>query len=212
MSGVFRVGWDCGPQAKEGRISRCFALGLWFRVGWRADRVVFSMLFHVRFTSVMLGTLKVIVWKRQNTTSSAAPPATAWIDQKALFHVGLGFRVGFAGAQLWGPYDYTFYCLGIVSQLHRTSLTQGCLTGIILCNSGASIRYFLCTCQLHTLIVRELIFWLHAHTHTHICHTKESFPNHLCNHFGPHSKHQFSSSPCLGGWEASIHGVANPLF
>ena len=37
----------------------------------------------------------------------------------------------------------------LISQLHRTSVTRGFLVGIFLCNSGTSITYFLCTCQLH---------------------------------------------------------------
>ena len=48
MSGVFRVGWHCGgnlwTQFNEGSRSRCFTLGLWFHVGFRADLVMF---FHV---------------------------------------------------------------------------------------------------------------------------------------------------------------------
>ena len=48
MSGVFRVGWHCGgnlwTQFNEGPRSRCFTLGLWFHVGFRADLVMF---FHV---------------------------------------------------------------------------------------------------------------------------------------------------------------------
>ena len=39
-----------------------------------------------------------------------------------------------------------------------------------------------CKRQLHKRILWELIFQLH----THICYTKELFPNYLCNHFGPH--------------------------
>ena len=35
-----------------------------------------------------------------------------------------------------------FYHLGIISQLHRTSVTQGFLAGIILCNSGVFIGTF----------------------------------------------------------------------
>ena len=31
------------------------------------------------------------------------------------------------------------------------------------------------------------------YTHTHICYTKEMFPNYLCNHFRPHSNGTF---PC----------------
>ena len=43
-------------------------------------------------------------------------------------------------------------------------VTQGFLAGIILCNSGAFIdRYFLWMRQLHTLIVWELDFQLHAY-------------------------------------------------
>ena len=34
-----------------------------------------------------------------NTTSFSAVSAMAWTEQSTLFHVGLGFCVGFAGAQ-----------------------------------------------------------------------------------------------------------------
>ena len=52
----------------------------------------------------------------------------------------------------------------MISQLHGASVTHGFLAGIVLCKSGASIRYCLCTCQLHTLIGWELMFRLHTHT------------------------------------------------
>ena len=86
---------------------------------------------------------------------------------------------------LWGPkwLQTHFHHLGIYFQLHRTSVTQGFLAEIIMCDSGASIRYFMCTCQLYTLIVWEL----HFSDYAHICYTKELFPNYLCIHFGPHS-------------------------
>ena len=45
----------CGSQCNEGPRSRCFTLGLWFHVGFRADLVMFFMLFRVGFMSVMLG-------------------------------------------------------------------------------------------------------------------------------------------------------------
>ena len=73
----------------------------------------------------------------------------------------------------------------LTSKLHRTSVTQGFLAGLVLCNLGASVRYFLWTSQLHTRIPSEPRFQLHTHTHT--CYTKELFPNYLCNHFGCHS-------------------------
>ena len=38
-------------------------LDLWFHVGLRADLVVFFLLFHVGFKSVMLGTLKFVIGK-----------------------------------------------------------------------------------------------------------------------------------------------------
>ena len=50
-------------QANEGPRSRCFTLGLWFHVGFRADFVMFFMLFHVGFMFVMLGALKFIALK-----------------------------------------------------------------------------------------------------------------------------------------------------
>ena len=65
------------------------------------------------------------------------------------------------GAQ--NDYTHIFIIWEISSQLHRGSVTQGFLAGILLCNSGASKRYVLCRRQLHTLIVRELIFLLHTH-------------------------------------------------
>ena len=71
------------------------------------------------------------------------------------------------GGPFWGLRDpkllHTFYCLGINFQLHRTSVTQGFLPGILLCTLGAFIRYFLRPRQLHTSIAWELIFQLHAH-------------------------------------------------
>ena len=55
-------------------------------------------------------------------------------------------------------HTHLFIIRELILQLHRTSVTQGFLAGILLCNLGASIRYFLCTCQLHTLIVWEFSF------------------------------------------------------
>ena len=57
------VGGICGPQSNEGPRSRCFTLGLWFHVGFRADLVMFFMLFRVGFMSVILGALKFIALK-----------------------------------------------------------------------------------------------------------------------------------------------------
>ena len=88
------------PNLMKDSRSRCFTLGLWFHVGFRADLVMFFMLFRVGFMSVMLGALKFIPLKTlQNTTSFSAFSAMAWTEQNTLFHVGLGFRVGFVGAQ-----------------------------------------------------------------------------------------------------------------
>ena len=53
----------CGPQCNEGPRSRCFTLGLWFHVGFRADLVMFFVLFRVGFMSVMLGALKFVALK-----------------------------------------------------------------------------------------------------------------------------------------------------
>ena len=90
---------------------------------------------------------------------------------------------------------HTFLLFGnFVSQLHRTSVTQGFLAGVILCNSGVCIRYFLCACQLHTLSVGELIFRLCTHP---LHKRKELFTNYLCNHFGPYSRHGVF---CFGGY------------
>ena len=50
---------------------------------------------------------------------------------------------------LWGPkwlHTHIFIVWEQISQLHRTYVTHGFLTGIILCNLGAFIRYFLWTC------------------------------------------------------------------
>ena len=79
-----------------------------------------------------------------------------------------------------GPKMITIWEL--TSQLHRTSVTQGFLAGILLRNLDAFTRYFLWTRQLHSVIVWELIFQLHAH----LLHIKEVFfvPNCLCNHLG----------------------------
>ena len=61
-------------------------------------------------------------------------------------------------------HTYTrFYYFGISCQLHKTSVAQGSLAGIILCNLGAFTRCFLWTRHLHALIVWELIFQLHTH-------------------------------------------------
>ena len=65
--------------------------------------------------------------------------------------------------------------------LHRTSVTQGFLAGIPLCNSGAFIGTF-CECANYTLIVWGFIFQLHAHLLR-----RELSPNYLCIHFGPHT-------------------------
>ena len=75
--------WVCGFMLGLERIlwclSCCFVSGLclWFLVHWNS-----------------------LLWKRQNTTSFSAFSAMAWTEQNMLFHVGLGFRVGFAGAQM----------------------------------------------------------------------------------------------------------------
>ena len=47
-------------QSNEGPRSCCFMLGLWFHVGFRADLVIFFMLFRVGFMSGMIGALKFI--------------------------------------------------------------------------------------------------------------------------------------------------------
>ena len=57
------VGWICGTQSNEGPRSRCFTLGLWFHVGFRADLVMFFMLFRVGSMSGMLGASKFIALK-----------------------------------------------------------------------------------------------------------------------------------------------------
>ena len=71
---------------------------------------------------------------------------------------------------------HTFSLFGEwVSQLHRTSVTQGFLAGIPLCNSGASIRYFLCMCELHTIIV-----WVLNVPGTHTSVTKKNCFRIIC--------------------------------
>ena len=54
------------------------------------------MLFHVGFMSVMLWASTCIVRK---TAEHHKICCMAWTEQNTLFHVGLGFRVGFVGAQ-----------------------------------------------------------------------------------------------------------------
>ena len=76
-------GWVCGFMLGLERILWCFSccfvsgLCLWCLVHWNS-----------------------LLWKRQNTTSFSAFSAMAWTEQNTLFHVGLGFRVGFVGAQI----------------------------------------------------------------------------------------------------------------
>ena len=57
------VGRMCGTQCDEAPRNRCFTLGLWFHVGFRADFMMFFMLVRVGFMSVMLGALKFIALK-----------------------------------------------------------------------------------------------------------------------------------------------------
>ena len=57
------------------------------------------MLFRVGFMSGMLGALKFIALKTAKHHKFLCRPAMAWTEQSTLFHVGLGFRVGFAGAR-----------------------------------------------------------------------------------------------------------------
>ena len=59
-------------------------------------------------------------------------------------------------------HTHIFIIWELISQLQRTSVTQGLLAGILLCNSGASTTYFLRTCQLRTLIVWEFMSELHT--------------------------------------------------
>ena len=76
-----------------------------------------------------------------------------------VFGLGILLEAPYYGAQN----DYTpFHYQELFSQLHRTSVAQSFLAGILLCNSGAFIRYFLWTRQLHVLIVSESIFQLRA--------------------------------------------------
>ena len=75
--------WVCGFMLGLERILWCFSccfvsgLCLWCLAHWNS-----------------------LLWKRQNTTSFSAFSAMAWTEQNTLFHVGLGFCVGFTGAQL----------------------------------------------------------------------------------------------------------------
>ena len=74
--------WVCGFMLGLERILWCFSccfvsgLCLWCLVHWNSW-----------------------FWKRQSTTNLCSFSAMAWTEQNTLFHVGLGFRVGFAGAQ-----------------------------------------------------------------------------------------------------------------
>ena len=59
-------------------------------------------------------------------------------------------------------HTHIFMIWEVISQLHRTSVTQGVLAGIILCNWAPSPGTF-CESANYTLIVRELIFQLPTH-------------------------------------------------
>ena len=78
-------------------------------------------------------------------------------------------------------HTHMFIIWELTSRLHRTPVTYGFLAGIGLCISGASTRYF-CERQLRTRIL-----WQLSSNDTHICSTKDLFPDDLCNRFGPHS-------------------------
>ena len=75
-----------------------------------------------------------------------------------------------------------FYYWGINSQLRRPSVTQEFLGGILLCNLGAFIRYFLRTCQLHNNCLG--VNFPIAHTSA----TQKNCFRILCNHVGPHTR------------------------
>ena len=68
----------------------------------------------------------------------------------------------------------TVYYFGMISQLHRMAVTQGILAGIILCNSGASIRCFLWT-PFGSWIYLQEVSGNYFSTCTHICYIKNCF-------------------------------------
>ena len=99
MSGVFRVGRHCGgnlwTQSNEGPRSRCFTLGLWFHVGFRADLVICFVLFRVGFMSGMLGALKFIAFEN-GKTPQVSQRSRPWrgLSKVRCFLSGWGFVSG----------------------------------------------------------------------------------------------------------------------
>ena len=61
--------------------------------------------------------------------------------------VKIVFSKGYNGAQ--NDYTHILLIWELISQLHRTSVTQGFLAGILLCNSGVFIGTF-CECADYT--------------------------------------------------------------
>ena len=66
-------------------------------------------------------------------------------------------------------------------------------------------EFFCVTRRLHKVLsvnapITHKMVWEFISNCTHICYTKELFPNHLCNHFGPHSiQHVGISGGSKGG-------------
>ena len=100
-------------------------------------------------------------WVRQNIGHHGAPwtsrsqwlPFPYWLvrvtGRRSVFQaIAVTFQdlVGWKHRHrlLWGHHDYTHFIIWeLLSQLHRTSVTQALLPGVLLCDLGASIRYFL---------------------------------------------------------------------
>ena len=72
------------------------------------------------------------------------------------------------------------------SQLHRASVAQALLAGIILYYSVASKWYCLQMRITHKNSLRKNF------PITYTSFTKELSPNYLCNHFGPHRNKEFN--------------------
>ena len=102
--------------------------------------------------------------------------------------------------------DYTHIVIvwGPISQLYRTSVKQGLLAGILLCNLGASLRYSRWTSITHTSSLRN------NYPIAHICYTKEQFPNHLCNRFGRNLQ-SILPSLSLEPWQTHCTAIARKL-
>ena len=105
MSGVFRVGWHCGgnlwTQSNEGPRSRCFTLGLWFHVGFRADLVMFMHVVSCRVYVWDAWCIEIHCFEN-GETPQVSLQFRPWrgLRKVRCFMSGWGFVKGFAGAQL----------------------------------------------------------------------------------------------------------------